>query len=170
MTVVFSTFLSMKRLLFPLSHPRTPTVFSKAKLHTTERRLHGEFEYQDPTSEDQVVNVIYINKSGERIPVRGKVGDNVLYLAHRYGIEMEGACEASLACTTCHVYVNSDHQAKLPPAEDKEEDLLDLAPFLRENSRLGCQIILTKELDGIELELPKATRNFYVDGHTPMPH
>lgn len=116
------------------------------------------------------MNVVYVNKHGERTAVRGKVGDNALYLAHRYGIEMEGACEASLACTTCHVYVKSPYKDKLPPAEDKEEDLLDLAPFLKENSRLGCQIILTKELDGIELELPKATRNFYVDGHTPAPH
>ncbi|XP_043527300.1 adrenodoxin-like protein 1, mitochondrial isoform X2 [Frieseomelitta varia] len=116
------------------------------------------------------VNVTFINKMGERIPVRGKVGDNVLYLAHRYGIEMEGACEASLACTTCHVYVHHNYLDKLPTAEEKEEDLLDLAPFLKENSRLGCQIILTKELDGIELELPQATRNFYVDGHVPEAH
>lgn len=83
---------------------------------------------------------------------------------------MEGACEASLACTTCHIYVHQDYTDKLQIPEEKEEDLLDLAPFLQENSRLGCQIILTKELDGIKLELPKATRNFYVDGHTPVPH
>lgn len=82
---------------------------------------------------------------------------------------MEGACEASLACTTCHVYVKN-HSELLPEATEKEEDLLDMAPFLKENSRLGCQIILTKELDGIELQLPSATRNFYVDGHKPKPH
>ena len=86
------------------------------------------------------VNVTFINKMGERIPVRGKVGDNVLYLAHRYGIEMEGACEASLDCTTCHIYVHHNFLDKLPTAEEKEEDLLDLAPFLKENSRLGKQI------------------------------
>jgi ferredoxin-2, mitochondrial len=102
--------------------------------------------------------------------VKGKVGDNVLYLAHRHGIEMEGACEASLACTTCHVYVLDDYLNKLPEAEEKEEDLLDMAPYLKENSRLGCQIILNKELEGLKLQLPKATRNFYVDGHTPKPH
>lgn len=83
------------------------------------------------------VNIVYVSKHGERIPVRGKIGDNALYLAHRHGIEMEGACEASLACTTCHVYVKSEYTDKLPQADDKEEDLLDLAPFLRENSRLG---------------------------------
>lgn len=56
---------------------------------------------------------------------------------------MEGACEASLACTTCHVYVRQDYMDKLPIAEEKEEDLLDLAPFLKENSRLGITTLLT---------------------------
>ncbi|KAL3276492.1 hypothetical protein HHI36_011872 [Cryptolaemus montrouzieri] len=134
------------------------------------RIFHGEYEWQDPKSEDEIVNVVFIEKDGKKVNIRGKVGDNLLYLAHRYEIPMEGACEASLACTTCHVYVKSNHCDTLPPAEEKEEDLLDMAPFLKENSRLGCQIILSKELEGLEVELPKATRNFYVDGHTPKPH
>ena len=116
------------------------------------------------------VNITYTDKFGKATKVRGKVGDNVLYLAHRHGIEMEGACEASLACTTCHVYVLDKYLEKLPEPEEKEDDLLDMAPYLKENSRLGCQIILTKDLEGLELQLPKATRNFYVDGHTPKPH
>ena len=87
----------------------------------------------------------------------------------RYKIEMEGACEASKACTTCHVYVHK-FMDNLPPADEAEDDLLDMAPYLKENSRLGCQIVLTKALDGIKVELPKATRNFYVDGHVPQPH
>lgn len=94
----------------------------------------------------------------------------MLYLAHRHGIEMEGACEASLACTTCHVYVQNKYLEKLIDPDEKEDDLLDMAPFLRENSRLGCQIVLEKSMEGMELELPKATRNFYVDGHKPKPH
>lgn len=74
-----------------------------------------------------------------------------MYLAHRYNIEMEGACEASLACTTCHVYVHHDYLDKLPEAEEKEEDLLDLAPFLKENSRLGliqffCPLIILLQM------------------------
>lgn len=63
-------------------------------------------------------------------------------MAHRYGIEIEGACEASLACTTCHVYVHHDYMDKLPVSDEKEEDLLDLAPFLKENSRLGISIFI----------------------------
>ncbi|XP_065904267.1 adrenodoxin-like protein 1, mitochondrial [Dysidea avara] len=131
---------------------------------------HGEYERQNPKSPDEIVNVTFIDRDGEVHKVRGKVGDNVLYLAHRYDIELEGACEASLACTTCHVYVHSDYFDKLPEADEEEDDLLDIAPFLGETSRLGCQIILSKELDGMELTLPRATRNFYVDGHVPKPH
>lgn len=52
----------------------------------------------------------------------------------------------------------------------REDDMLDMAPLLQENSRLGCQIVLTPELEGVEFALPKITRNFYVDGHTPKPH
>ncbi|XP_037288512.2 adrenodoxin-like protein 1, mitochondrial Ferredoxin 1 [Rhipicephalus microplus] len=128
------------------------------------------YEWKDPKSDDEVVNITYVKKDGSKVAVRGKVGDNLLYLAHRYGIEMEGACEASLACTTCHVYVKEDYYDKLPEPDEKEDDLLDLAPFLKENSRLGCQIILTKDLEGMEVTLPQATRNFYVDGHVPQPH
>ena len=133
--------------------------------------LHiGDFEMKDPQSEDEVVHVVFIDRSGKRTPIRGKVGDNVLYLAHRYGIELEGACEASLACSTCHVYVNADYLDKLAEASEKEEDLLDMAPALKDSSRLGCQIVLSRDLDGIELTLPGVTRNFYVDGHVPQAH
>nr|XP_053636509.1 adrenodoxin-like protein 1, mitochondrial [Cherax quadricarinatus] len=131
---------------------------------------HGDYEWQDPKSEDEVVNITFVNRDGKKIPVRGKIGDNILYLAHRYEIELEGACEASLACSTCHVYVDDEYIEKLPEPLEEEEDMLDLAVFLRNNSRLGCQIILTKELDGLTLRLPQATRNFYVDGHVPKPH
>uniref|UniRef100_A0A8I3PUI5 Ferredoxin-2, mitochondrial n=3 Tax=Canis lupus TaxID=9612 RepID=A0A8I3PUI5_CANLF len=116
------------------------------------------------------VNVVFVDRSGQRIPVSGRVGDNVLHLAQRHGIDLEGACEASLACSTCHVYVSEDHLDLLAPPEEREEDMLDMAPLLQENSRLGCQIVLTPELEGAEFTLPKITRNFYVDGHVPKPH
>jgi len=130
----------------------------------------GEYEMKDPASDDEVINVTFVDKTGKRIPIRAKVGDNVLYLAHRHGIELEGACEASLACSTCHVYVHPDFQDHIDEATEKEEDLLDMAPGLKENSRLGCQIVLHKGLNGLELTLPLTTRNFYVDGHTPQAH
>ncbi|XP_017285957.1 ferredoxin-2, mitochondrial [Kryptolebias marmoratus] len=133
--------------------------------------LHqGEEGSSNAEEPDDVVNVVYIDRSGQRIPVKAKVGDNVLFLAHKHGIDLEGACEASLACSTCHVYVSAAHFDKLPEPEETEDDMLDMAPMLQENSRLGCQIVLTPELDGMELTLPKVTRNFYVDGHVPKPH
>ncbi|PIK40915.1 putative adrenodoxin-like protein, mitochondrial-like [Apostichopus japonicus] len=143
------------------------------------RRIHvskagglknGEFEMQDPKSEEDVVNIVYIDRDDIRHEIKGKVGDNVMYLAHRYDIDIEGACEASLACCTCHVVLPDNFYDKLSEPTEEEEDMLDLAPFLTATSRLGCQVILTKELEGMEVRLPQATRNFYVDGHVPEPH
>ncbi|XP_065182736.1 adrenodoxin-like protein 1, mitochondrial [Sycon ciliatum] len=139
-------------------------------LHTSAANRHGDYEWQEPKSPEDVVNVTYVDRDGEEINVKGKVGDNCLYLAHRHDIDLEGACEASLACSTCHVYVENGFFDKLEEPKEEEEDMLDLAPFLQENSRLGCQITLTKELEGLKLVLPRATRNFYVDGHVPKPH
>jgi ferredoxin len=132
--------------------------------------LIGEYEMKDPASEEEVVNIVFIGKDGKRQAIRGKVGDNVLYLAHRYGVDLEGACEASLACSTCQVYVHHDYFDRLKEPDEKEEDMLDMAPALKENSRLGCQIKLDTHLEGMELTLPPTTRNFYVDGHKPQAH
>lgn len=81
-----------------------------------------------------------------------------------------GACEASLACSTCHVYVQEEYYLKLSEPKEEEDDMLDMAPGLKPNSRLGCQIILSHKLEGMVLKLPSITRNFYVDGHVPQPH
>ena len=75
-----------------------------------------------------------------------------------------------MACSTCHVYVHEDYEDLLDYPEEEEEDMLDLASLCKPNSRLGCQIILSKELDGITVEIPAISRNFYVDGHVPVPH
>uniref|UniRef100_A0A7E4VM84 2Fe-2S ferredoxin-type domain-containing protein n=1 Tax=Panagrellus redivivus TaxID=6233 RepID=A0A7E4VM84_PANRE len=152
--------------------PTAPRIFA-AQPRFFSRTLplaNGEFEWTDPKSEDDVVNITYITRDGSHKKIRGKVGDNVMYLAHRYDIEVEGACEASLACCTCHVYVDESFYDKLPEPKEEEEDMLDLAPVLKPNSRLSCQIILNKELEGITVTLPRITRNFYVDGHKPEPH
>ncbi|KAM6217877.1 ferredoxin-2, mitochondrial [Rhynchocyon petersi] len=129
-----------------------------------------EEEASGPERPGDVVNVVFVDRSGKRIPVSGRVGDNVLHLAQRHGVDLEGACEASLACSTCHVYVSEEHLDLLPQPDEREDDMLDMAPLLQENSRLGCQILLTPELEGAEFTLPKITRNFYVDGHVPKPH
>ncbi|KHJ86693.1 2Fe-2S iron-sulfur cluster binding domain protein [Oesophagostomum dentatum] len=146
------------------------TNYTKRAISFSPQNYHGDYEYQDPKSEDEVVNVTYVLQDGTKKHVRAKVGDNVMYLAHRYGIELDGACEASCACSTCHVYVDDKYLDKLDEPKEEEDDMLDQAPALRHNSRLGCQIILRKDLDGITFTLPPITRNFYVDGHVPQPH
>lgn len=87
------------------------------------------------------------------------VGLSVLEVAHKNNIDLEGACEGSLACSTCHVIVEEDFYERLPEATEEEEDMLDLAFGLTHTSRLGCQLRVTEELDGIRLRLPSGTNS-----------
>lgn len=91
-------------------------------------------------------------------------------VAQKNDVELEGACEASIACSTCHVILSPDVFDCQEEASEEEEDMLDMAFGLTETSRLGCQIIVSKTMEGSKVTLPKATRNFYVDGHVPQPH
>ena len=101
----------------------------------------------------------FIQTDGKRVEVDAPVGLSVLEIAHKNKIDLEGACEGSLACSTCHVVVAPEWFDKLKTAEEAEEDMLDLAFGLTHTSRLGCQIIITPELDGLTVSLPAATRN-----------
>jgi 2Fe-2S ferredoxin len=101
----------------------------------------------------------FINKDGTRKDVDAPVGLSVLEIAHANGIDVEGACEGSLACSTCHVVVAPEDYERLPEATEDEEDMLDLAFGLTATSRLGCQIIMSPELDGLTVTLPLETRN-----------
>ena len=101
----------------------------------------------------------FIERDGTRREVDAPVGLSVLEIAHKHGIDIEGACEGSLACSTCHVIVDGEWYELLKEASDDEEDMLDLAFGLTQTSRLGCQIIMTEELDGLTVALPQATRN-----------
>ena len=96
---------------------------------------------------------------------------NILEIAHENDIDLEGACEAQLACSTCHVvFEDEDLFDRLEEPDIREEDLLDLAYGLTPTSRLGCQVVVDESFDGTTIQLPKATRNFYVDGFQPKPH
>lgn len=104
-------------------------------------------------------SIHFIKPNGEKITVDAPIGLSVLEIAHQNNIDLEGACEGSLACSTCHVIVDETWFDVLPTATEDEEDMLDLAFGLTQTSRLGCQIIITDELDGLTLKLPTATRN-----------
>lgn len=94
--------------------------------------------------------------------VDAPLGLSVLEIAHKNEIPLEGACEGSLACSTCHVIVDEQFFDALDEATEDEEDMLDLAFGLTHTSRLGCQIKMTDELDGLKVKLPSATRNMMV--------
>src|SRR5438067_12417319 len=101
----------------------------------------------------------FILKDGSRKEVEAPLGLSVLEIAHKNDVDIEGACEGSLACSTCHVIVDSEWYELLKDASEDEEDMLDLAFGLTATSRLGCQIIIPEELDGLTVRLPAATRN-----------
>lgn len=104
----------------------------------------------------------FISPNGEAKEVEAALGLSVLEIAHKNGIDIEGACEGSLACSTCHVIVEQQKFELLEEASEDEEDMLDLAFGLTETSRLCCQIIMKEELDGLTVTLPSATRNMMV--------
>jgi len=122
------------------------------------------------TTRANKASFMFANRDGTKTKVTGEYGKSVLEVAHEHGVELEGACEGSMACSTCHVILQPDLFEKLPDACDREEDLLDLAPGLTDTSRLSCQIQVDERLEGTEISLPRTTINFYVDGHVPKPH
>ncbi len=101
----------------------------------------------------------FVKPDGERVGVDAPLGKSLLEIAHHNGLELEGACEGSLACSTCHLIVAEEDFDRLPEATDDEEDMLDLAYGLTPTSRLGCQIIMTEELEGIVVSLPSGFNN-----------
>jgi len=105
------------------------------------------------------VTVTFVLPGGEERTVETEPGVTALQLAHELGIEMEGACEGNMACSTCHVIVDDAHFDRLPEASEDEEEMLDLALGLSATSRLGCQVVITPDLDGLVLRVPREHRN-----------
>ncbi len=101
----------------------------------------------------------FIERDGTHREVDAPLGLSVLEVAHKHGVDIEGACEGSLACSTCHVIVDPSWYGKLPKASEDEEDMLDLAFGLEKTSRLGCQLVIKPELDGLVVRLPASSRN-----------
>ncbi len=98
-----------------------------------------------------MVNVIL--RDGSQKTLDAAVGDSILDLARDHDLDVEGTCEGSMACATCHVIVDPDWYAKLAPPCEEEQDMLDLAFGLTRTSRLGCQIVLSEALDGLTVTL-----------------
>ena len=107
--------------------------------------------------------VTFIEPDGTRREFDATEGDTLLDVAQQNGIDLEGACEGSMACSTCHVIVDDKWYGHLEPSSEEEADILDLAFGLMRTSRLGCQISITAALDGLVVSLPVQHRNL-LDG------
>ena len=102
----------------------------------------------------------FIDRDGAPHALAVADGDNLLDIAQANDIDVEGACGGSCACSTCHVIVQSPElYDRMPEPSDDENDMLDQAIELTETSRLGCQVQMCKELDGLVVRLPNMTRN-----------
>jgi ferredoxin len=92
--------------------------------------------------------------------VEAAPGQRLLDVAWAAREPLEGACEGVMACSTCHVIVDAEDFANLPPATEEEEDLLDLAAHATRTSRLACQILLTEDMDSLSVRVPPAAKNW----------
>jgi ferredoxin len=92
--------------------------------------------------------------------IEAEPGQRLLDVAWAAREPLEGACEGVMACSTCHVIVAADDFEKLTPASEEEEDLLDLAAHVTRTSRLACQILLTADLESLDVRIPSSATNW----------
>ena len=109
------------------------------------------------------LKLCFVEPDGTRREVDAPVGHSLLQIAWDNKIDIEGACEGAMACSTCHVVVDPGWFDRLEEPSEDEEDMLDLAFGLTRTSRLGCQIIITEALDGLTVNLPPQTRNLLLE-------
>ncbi|KAI0267257.1 2Fe-2S ferredoxin-type domain-containing protein [Gloeopeniophorella convolvens] len=152
---------SHRLLLSSRCHPRLPPC---RNFHPSLARRHGDITRPEPGTG---IKLHFRDSKGQLLKtVEANEGDDVLSIAHEHDIDLEGACEGSVACSTCHVILSPEHYDLLPEPEDDENDMLDMAFGLSDTSRLGCQVKLTRELNEMTATLPAATRNMFVDGES----
>ena len=99
--------------------------------------------------------ITFVDRDGNENVVDAKTGLSLMEVAIDNDVDIEAACEGSLACATCHLVLDADWYEKLGAPDEDEEDMLDLAFGLTKTSRLSCQIRVTDELDGLRVSLPE---------------
>ncbi|MFN3892434.1 MAG: 2Fe-2S iron-sulfur cluster-binding protein [Beijerinckiaceae bacterium] len=103
-----------------------------------------------------MVKITFVDYEGQSRTVEAEIGSTVMEAAIRNDIPgIEAECGGACACATCHVYVDEAFAEKMPKAEPMEEDMLDFAYDVRNNSRLSCQIKVTDALDGLVVTTPE---------------
>ena len=107
-----------------------------------------------------MTRVRFVSADGDSVrEVDAPAGERLLDVAQAAGQPLEGTCEGQMACSTCHVIVAAADFAKLPPASEEEEDLLDLARHVTRTSRLACQILLSEALENLTVRMPGGSHN-----------
>ncbi|XP_062433387.1 adrenodoxin, mitochondrial [Rhea pennata] len=109
-------------------------------------------------SSEEKITVHFINRDGDKLTAKGKPGDSLLDVVVDNNLDIDGfgACEGTLACSTCHLIFEDHVFEKLDAITDEEMDMLDLAYGLTETSRLGCQICLKKSMNDMTVRVPEA--------------
>jgi len=103
-----------------------------------------------------MVNITFIEHTGEKRTVEAELGATVMETAIKHGVPgIEAECGGACACATCHVYVDNAWREKVGAPTPMEEDMLDFGYDVRENSRLSCQIRVTQEIDGLVVTTPE---------------
>ncbi|KAJ2344599.1 hypothetical protein GGH91_002814 [Coemansia sp. RSA 2671] len=153
---------------------RTPVATHQRKAQHQQRQplwpVQHAYRFSSSALLSKDVTVTFIEPDGNEIQATGEEGTNLMELAHENDVDLEGACEGACACSTCHVILEDKIFDSLPEPTDEENDMLDLAFALTDTSRLGCQVLLSSDMEGMRIKLPSATRNFYVDGAKPAHH
>ena len=105
--------------------------------------------------------LVFLLPGGVRKEVEARVGQTLLDVAHDNEIHaIEGACGGALACSTCHVILSKEWFDKLGTPSEDEEDMLDLAHGLEQTSRLGCQVVVSEDMHGMEIVVPESRQSF----------
>jgi len=100
--------------------------------------------------------IVFTGPGGSRREIDAPVGITLMEAARRHGVQgVVAQCGGACACATCHVYIDRDWLARLEPREEMEEGMLEAAWQPRDNSRLSCQILVTAELDGLQVTVPE---------------
>ncbi|KAM4601878.1 adrenodoxin-like [Polymixia lowei] len=134
--------------------------------HTAARRQRDFTTCTQHLRSGNKVTVHFINRDGEKITVKGSPGESLLDVIIDQDLDFDGfgACEGTLACSTCHLVFEEEVYKKLGPITDEEMDMLDLAYGLTDTSRLGCQICLTKSLEGMVARVPESVSDIRQSG------
>ena len=96
-----------------------------------------------------MVKINFLDKNDNLKEIEARLGSNLLEVSKKNNINLEGSCSGEMLCSTCHVYILSNHIKKLKKQSNEEKEILTLTNNLKKNSRLACQIKVTHKLNGL---------------------